>query len=100
MLTKEELAANRERADKATPGPWIIDRVNGVIWSADGRRVFEIGGYEEPDDHEFFAHAREDIPRLLAEIERLQSVIRGVRSIANEFDYMAVLEYLDGGDAE
>jgi hypothetical protein len=71
-ITSEELAAIRERAEKATPGPWIIDRVNGVIWSADGRRVFEIGGYEEPDDHEFFAHARDDIPRLLDEIERLQ----------------------------
>lgn len=88
-ITPEELTAIRERAEKATPGPWG--------WSdakvRDGKYVFVPQGsylagtlimfgdtYENGEqDADFIAHAREDIPRLLdaleaafAEIERLQ----------------------------
>jgi hypothetical protein len=84
-ITAAELAAIRERAEKATSGPWG--------WSdakvRDGKYVFVPQGsyladtlimfgdtYENGEqDAEFIAHAREDIPRLLDEIERLQRVI-------------------------
>ncbi|MCG5252570.1 ead/Ea22-like family protein [Brevibacillus agri] len=111
-ITPEELAAIRERAERATPGRWsIAGRPPCVVSNPTGPREVICVGQDSNvegqrdnwDDMQFIAHAREDIPKLLAEIERLQSVIRGVRSIANEFDYMSILgylDYLDGGDAE
>jgi hypothetical protein len=71
-LDAEELQAIAARAEAATPGPW---RSEGV-W-------FEIGepgehGFDNmasAEDAAFIAHARSDIPRLLAEVERLQTVV-------------------------
>jgi hypothetical protein len=87
-ITAAELAAIRERAEKATPGPWG--------WSdakvRDGKYVFVPQGsyladtlimfgdtYENGEqDAEFIAHAREDIPKLLAEIERLRTALEEI----------------------
>lgn len=70
--------------DAATPGPWVVDDVNGVIWNSEGKRVFELGGYEEPDDHLFIAESREALPYWIkralaaeAEAERLKLKISG-----------------------
>lgn len=51
MLTQDDLNMIKERAEKVTHGPWYADA-------------------------EFIAHAREDIPRLVAEIERLREAIK------------------------
>ena len=51
----DRLEEIRSRAEAATPGPWEI----GVTYNH-GRNAT------------FIAHAREDIPYLLAEVERLQ----------------------------
>ncbi len=50
MLTQDDLNMIKERAEKVTHGPWYADA-------------------------EFIAHAREDIPRLVAEVERLRKAI-------------------------
>jgi hypothetical protein len=76
MLEKSDLEAIKARADAATPGRWF--------WTAEtdydpGRIVGEpmVGGFGEPewdvtpDDAEFIAHAREDVPALLAHIDAL-----------------------------
>lgn len=79
VLTKEELESIRKRAEAATPGPWFwLD--DGRLYSDGADKV--IGEVIEGKDEtwfdlfdanaEFIAHAREDIPKLLAEIERLQ----------------------------
>jgi hypothetical protein len=81
-LTPEEIAAIRERAEKATPGPWTwLYGLRNKLFTPvalfhDGKIV---GRFVWEHDAEFIAHAREDIPRLLdaleatyAEIERLQ----------------------------
>ncbi|UYZ12187.1 hypothetical protein A6764_00045 [Brevibacillus sp. WF146] len=87
-ITPEELTAIRERAEKATPGPWLWSGakvLNGKYmfvpqgsYLADTLITFgdtyENGGY----DAEFIAHAREDIPRLLAEIERLRTALEEI----------------------
>lgn len=74
-LTNEQLTQIAERAEKATEGPWM---------ASDGIYVIELDGThpegygevvaecERTVDAEFIAHAREDIPKLLAEIERLK----------------------------
>ncbi|PAD91668.1 hypothetical protein [Shouchella clausii] len=66
--TDEQLAAIRERCDKATEGPW---KEYGCYVAQDGLIVAE-AHLSEAEDVEFIAHAREDIPMLLAEIEHLK----------------------------
>ena len=82
----------KARAEAATPGPWgrhdfgrpgdeeptsIIVHAGAFDWRAinDGDYVAAMPAWERPcdDDALFIAHAREDIPWLLAEIERLKA---------------------------
>ena len=77
-LSDERLAEIRERAEKATKGPWhhhitgthddpdySITQTNHVT-----RDVWTIP--HKLDDIPFIANARQDIPDLLAEIDRLR----------------------------
>ncbi|WNF07426.1 ead/Ea22-like family protein [Brevibacillus borstelensis] len=85
VITPQELAAIRERAEKATPGPWkLINYDNGfAVYASEVEMIsdwyYENGFTEE--NAEFIANARTDIPRLLDEIERLQE--RWVYAIEN-----------------
>lgn len=106
LMTQEELEKIRKRSDAATPGPWVSEdggydvclgykprHIRIGWWSgdheedcnADNRRVCELsdGEYnsyknkeEMQANAEFIAHAREDVPALLDEIERLKKVSR------------------------
>lgn len=60
----------RTRAEKATPGPWKITWPSEEVEDADGRLV-AADARQNSDNTEFIAHAREDIPWLLAERDRL-----------------------------
>lgn len=95
-MTKAELDAIRERVSKATLGPWESDggASNGepvrpyysrgaFITDAHFQDIV-CGGQEEQGDPvgvllnadaDFIAHARDDIPALIAEIERLNKVL-------------------------
>lgn len=80
----------RARVDQATPGPWRVENPRNVsndygssscdgITAASGRElIITDSGYYPPGvaDAEFIAHAREDIPFLLAEIDRLSGARR------------------------
>jgi hypothetical protein len=81
-LTEEELATIRRRSIGATPGPWT--RFGRSSSNPDGDDEFlghEIEGPPEASrgqfarvaDAEFIAHARSDVPRLLAEVDRLRA---------------------------
>ncbi|MEJ8547170.1 hypothetical protein [Brevibacillus borstelensis] len=70
--------------EAATPGPWVVDDVNGVIWNLEGKRVFELGGYEEPDDHLFIAESREALPYW---IQRAQAAEAALRWYADQNNY-------------
>jgi hypothetical protein len=99
-MTPSELQAIRERAESATPGPWRVrpdeyddwgvvkaflpeDGTIYVARAGAGRYVpsHEISQHRlkgtDPYQHnaDFIAHARADIPALLAEIERLQGIV-------------------------
>jgi hypothetical protein len=81
MMDSAELEAIRERCDAATAGPW-----ESFVEGRDhlgGNDFIRTGGLDDqsPDiellgastaDQDFIAHARQDIPRLLDEIERLK----------------------------
>ena len=78
----ETLAAIAARAEAATPGPW---EVADDFLMADAGTVIsnqdEQGGpsWNDDDDAEFIAHAREDIPFLLALVTELQGQLADAR---------------------
>jgi hypothetical protein len=80
-MTPAELAEIRARAEAATPGPWVRysrdfrdARSHSVVGPGHAVRAFTgygpRGGTAQTDA-EFIAHARTDVPALLAEVERL-----------------------------
>lgn len=69
MINAEKLNAIKERAAKATPGPWRSAGLYGVRTQNDEALSIPL----RPSDATFIAHAREDVPVLVAEVERLQN---------------------------
>lgn len=83
-ISSQELAEIAARAEAARPGPWI-SWVEGRDHQS-GSNIITVGKpeAEEADielmgatvaDQDFIAAAREDVPRLIAEIRRLRSMI-------------------------
>lgn len=76
MLSDAELEAIEARANAATPGPWAIAK-----WRHGGVKSEAINGLvadtTAPNDAEFIAAARTDIPTLLSEVRSQQSSLRG-----------------------
>jgi len=76
-LSHAELEAIRARWIRATPGPWqsyveARDHISGSDFIMTGGADIYLSG-ATTDDQDFIASAYQDIPRLLAEIERLKS---------------------------
>lgn len=76
----------RRRVGAATPGPWVNASMKfSAGWRAlvhAGRRNIDLADPRDraTDDTdnanaEFIAHAREDIPALIAEVERLRAMV-------------------------
>lgn len=124
-LTQEELAEIRKRAEAATAGPWrweddlhdcempdLINDTQSIMDFGDCEMFYPTQG-TPPDifDAEFIAHAREDVPKLLAEIERLQTRLSHAGDLLSEahdllddvhcYDtdvYNAISRYFNGED--
>lgn len=89
MLTNAEIEAIRERAEKATQGRWYYE-VDGDLYS-DKTRDRVMCPYMTSEsipyikisesDATFIAYARQDIPKLLAEIDRYREIERKIRSL-------------------
>lgn len=67
------------RCKGATAGPWTSfvegrDHTSGSSFIQTAGEDIELSGATEAD-FDFIAHAREDVPRLLAEVQRLQAVL-------------------------
>src|SRR5690625_3404239 len=112
-LTNEEITVIRERADKAVYAPWRIGKQspNGLynVGSTDGLLTAQT---TNEANAAFIAHARQDIPKLLAEIERLReklgeadSLLSDAQSLMGKVhcydtdEYRAIWGYFDGGDS-
>ena len=78
-MTEERLHAIRSRVNAATSGPW-------GCYGDGAHEVFDAGEYDDGDPGElvapvvtklndavFIAHARTDMPALLAEVDRLRA---------------------------
>lgn len=79
-MTDEQLAAIRARCEAATEGPWTV-RQYGSPTLGGGEFISGYGvvgpfqrgeQFDSRADAAFIAHARTDIPALLAEVERLR----------------------------
>lgn len=75
-MTPEELAEIETRAEAATEGPWKTfcpygnsSRTQRVVTGPRGLVVFDDGNSTDTDAR-FIAHARTDIPALIAEVRR------------------------------
>lgn len=86
MLTDEQLAAIAKRAELATPGPWsaeprasdgFVDNFLGaeIVGPPDAQR----GQFARITDALFIAHAREDVPALLAYVADLRQGLQEER---------------------
>lgn len=76
-----DLKAVKERCDAATVPPWRagwLNRMPAVCVKIGGVDISICLG-AEVNDAEFIAHAREDVPALIAEIERLTRVEQALR---------------------
>ena len=77
MLTDKELSAIRQRAEKATKGPWkaFIEgrdmQCGSSFIQTQGEDIELIGATEA--DIDFIANARQDVISLLDEIEKLRT---------------------------
>jgi hypothetical protein len=87
ILDDNELETIRQRCEHATPGPWKSfiegrDHTSGssfiMTGGGDSRgNDIELSGATMADQ-DFIAQARQDIPRLLAEIGRLKELKGGI----------------------
>jgi len=87
-ITDDELAAMKARVEATTPGPWTSyiegrDHTSGDSFIQTATQDIYIsaedylgGGGHRRADQDFIAHARQDMPRLIAEVERLRSRLR------------------------
>lgn len=105
-MTPDELAAIKARAEAATEGPWEWGEPSDENWpsmdqnlwtaaetNGDREGVVTSWGYDADGinasdaDRAFIAHARQDIPNLLTEVERLLAVIDRVREVHAEGEF-------------
>ena len=93
-LTDEQLDAIAARANAAQPGPWLryTQSDHASLRSSNGEMVagtfgWEWGGIEHEADADFIAHAREDVPALLAEVRRLRAAEQRVQALIQGDDY-------------
>ena len=83
-ISKEYLDEVRKRCNAATSGPWI-SIIEGRDQPLGGDSFIQRGvnGADDDlylsggtiEDQDFVAHARQDVPALLGEIERLQKLL-------------------------
>ena len=104
-VTEQELQVIKKRVEGATVGPWRLDLWDGLLISEVTKGVVLKAGQGRmikaaSEDVKFIAHAREDIPALIAEVERLREALE---FYANERVYMANIGFrkevsVDGGE--
>ena len=93
-LTDEELQEIRERVEKASAKPWAVvtDELGGqakAVIDGDNWDIIR-RPYVGKDNAAFIAHARQDIPKLLAEIERLEAENKALKEESSEYSSIAL----------
>ena len=82
-LTDERIAEVEARCSNATPGPWASYEYMVLNTSEYSIVVCDSGENGESEkDAEFIAHARTDIPDLLAEVKALKAEKESMASVS------------------
>lgn len=95
-MSDERLAEIRAREQGVPPAPWRSEddarTLERWILSEDGTLEIGLGyvGNRTEDVAAFIVHARQDIPELLAEVERLRAMEQRVRKLRAEWKQGAV----------
>lgn len=80
------------RASAATPGPWVTFEdgpyCDGAVYTAAeeeywGQVCVDPEADDRPTDRQFIAHARDDIPDLIAEVRRMRAVVKAACAAVN-----------------
>jgi hypothetical protein len=76
----ENLEVIEARAAAATPGPWVVHTSDGSwdIYEGVPATVLILSAHRHEQDAMFVAHARADIPALVAEVRRLKAALAAV----------------------
>lgn len=107
MISDDELDEIQARANAATPGPWRARACGEIVAGRHVVATSDGGGgsvwveWRNEEDKRFAAHARADVPRLIAEIRRLQGEWRKLLEALREVhaDITLDLEPDDVADA-
>ena len=106
-MNQEQLNTIKQRVEKTTPGPWIVapekcgPEGQSVYESDSFGWICEVGdpyprGNNRPQENmEFIAHAREDVPALVAEIERLREALEFYAN-ADNYEPVTIEKWLEG----
>ena len=80
-MTELDLEAIKARCEAATPGPWhqLFNTTDGpgvgIYKNLDQRQQSMLACRMSDGDQIFVAHARADVPALVAEVERLREAL-------------------------
>ena len=94
-MDEQRIAEIEARAEKATPGPWVTDIRDGVLYGITECGITTDGGYygPTPSDGEFIAQSRQDIPDLIAawreqrqRIAELEPVVEAARAFSERWE--------------
>ena len=99
-ITDKRLTEIQARVEAATEGPWD-DQPNWtdtarVVLNGDGEALWDAVGLMADADADFIAHAREDIPALLAEIDRLRGQLADAWGEGAEYAWSKTGEGFNG----
>jgi hypothetical protein len=89
-MTASQLEAIRARMKSASDGPWSVRRIPNSFPSQAGdrythpcvrgfrvpRRIYDLAWQQVEADAEFIAHARNDMPALIEELEHMRSTLQ------------------------
>ncbi|MCL2182363.1 MAG: hypothetical protein FWB85_02695 [Chitinispirillia bacterium] len=82
MLTKEKLTEIRERAEKATPGPWGNGLLANGVYTMRGNEICSFDGERNKQSNSHFvANARTDIPALLEHIAGQDYILEAILDV-------------------
>lgn len=99
-MTDEEAQAIAARVEAATPGPWHITPAGEIVSVVARRMVADalMSGYAlgpDAENADFIAHAREDIPTLLAERTALLEIVQAVADGRVIFGHVVTMDGID-----
>jgi hypothetical protein len=92
-ITREELDRWKQLAEAATEGPWeVVEYEAGVfIMFSDGFDSSSMG----TGDARFIAAARDAVPRLVAEVERLRGSLKKLTQCDHDWVYLCAEQIME-----